>query len=246
MPLITCASCSSQLRAPEGSGGRKFKCPKCGSVFIAPEETPPVENSPFEQGLPNDAPEKEASGPPRPKRKKKKKKRAEKATRGGLPEWAWWWIGLVVLSALTAAAFFGMAASGYPKLTLFCIVRLVIAIPISTFVFAISLFISNAMGAGVELTGFDTLIPKSLVLVLLTSLVGLIPFCGGLVSIGVWFIGSMIFFGLEPWETRILVAINWVLGLATWLFLVGAIASRLTPPEKHETAPTEQVEDDRK
>jgi hypothetical protein len=66
-----------------------------------------------------------------------------------------------------------------------------------------------------------------------------------LVAIGVWLIGAVIFFGLEPWESRILVAINWVLGLAIWLFLVGAIASRLAPAEKHDAQPTEQVEDNR-
>jgi hypothetical protein len=238
MPLITCTSCASQLKAPEGTGGRKFKCPKCGGVFIAPQE--PADDDSPEQKEPNDSPGKDVSE--RPKRKKKKKKAAQAGGRGGVPVWVWWWGSLAVLSALTAAGFLGMAASGYPKLAIICVVRLVIALPISTVIFALSLFISNALGTGVELTDFGTLIPKSLILVLLASLVGLMPCTGGFVAIRVWFIGSMIFFGLEAWETRILVAVNFIIGLAMWLLLIGAITSILTPHLKPETAPTEQVD----
>jgi hypothetical protein len=121
----------------------------------------------------------------------------------------------------------GMAQSGYPKTALYCTVSLLFALPFSTVVFAISLFVSNWFGAGIDLVDFGTLIPKSLLLVLLACLVGLMP-CGGLIALGVWFIGSMLFFQLEAWETRFLVAFNWALGWVIWLLGLRLLASVLT------------------
>jgi hypothetical protein len=51
-------------------------------------------------------------------------------------------------------------------------------------------------------------------------------FCvGWIVSLCVWFIGAIIFFKLEAWEARFLVAVNWVLGTTTWLLLFRLLTS---------------------
>jgi hypothetical protein len=50
-------------------------------------------------------------------------------------------------------------------------------------------------------------------------------------ALAIWFIGAMLFFKLEVWETRVLVAMNWVFGWILWLFVIGAIISAMTPKE---------------
>jgi hypothetical protein len=128
----------------------------------------------------------------------------------------------------TIAALYTFAESGYPKMAFLCAIMLAFVLPISTITFTVSLFVSNWFGAGIDLVEFSTLIPKSLLLVLLASIVGLLPCVGPMVSIGVWFIGAMIFFHLEAWETRFLVGVNWVLGWVMWLALARVVAALAT------------------
>jgi hypothetical protein len=173
----------------------------------------------------------DAAAPPRRKRKRRAVDLEipdNPAPKRGVPGWAVWWGSLVVVSALVAAAFVAMYMNGYRLLTLYCVIWLAFDLPISTIVFTASLFVSNWFGAGIELVNFGTLIPKALLLVLLAGLVGLLPCVGGLVALGVWFIGAMLFFKLEAWETRFLVGFNWVLGWATWLLLIRVLAALVT------------------
>ena len=133
---------------------------------------------------------------------------------------------------LTAAADITLFTAGYRLTAIYCALRLTFALPISTIVFSISMVISNAFGAGVELAEFSTLIPKVLLLVLLANLAGLVSFVGWLMALVVFFIGSMIFFELEAWETRFLVIINWGLNWVAWIFLIGILISLVTPAPK--------------
>jgi hypothetical protein len=167
----------------------------------------------------------------RPTRKKKKKRRVLERRESVSHAWIWWWGSLAAAIILTVAALISMSQSGYPKLASYCALRLSFALPISTIVFAVSMLLSNWMGAGVELVEFSTLIPKSLLLVLLANLVNLMPCVGGWIALGVWFIGGMVFFKLEAWETRVLVAFNWVLGWVLWLFVLSMLISAVTPKE---------------
>jgi predicted RNA-binding Zn-ribbon protein involved in translation (DUF1610 family) len=243
MALIICASCSSKLKVPDDSAGRKFKCPNCGGVIIVPQKkaAAPADSTHSEQAEPQPPVVEAPMGSMRLKRKRKKKKTAERPSESRIPEWAWWWGSLVVLAALTAAALYGISESGYPKTALVCVSGLVFACPINTVIFALSLLICNSFGDGVELSDFDTLIPKSLILVLLASIVGLMPCVGPFVAIGIWFIGSMIFFKMEAWETKLLVGINFVLGLAMWFLLIVPVTSRMAPKPNPEDFPIEKI-----
>jgi hypothetical protein len=188
---------------------------------VAPAQAPPALPQP-EPPASSVVPEPSSLGTPRKKKKKKKKRGG-----GRVPSWVWWWGSLTAVVVLTVVGLVSMAMSGYRLLALYCTVSLLFALPFSTVVFAASLFVSNWFGAGIELVEFGTLIPKALLLILLASLVGLMP-CGGLIALGVWFIGSMLFFQLEAWETRFLVGFNWALGWVFWLFGLRLVGSVLT------------------
>jgi hypothetical protein len=220
---------------PAEARGRSVRCPHCKQRFQAPAAEAEASNEAPKQvsiyGWSADSLQAAASAASSaeaaaPERRKKKKKRPEvdiaegEQAKAGVPAWVWWWASLFVVGALVAAGFAGMYLSGYPKLTLFWLIQLAITLPIATVVFAASMFLSNWFGAGIELANFSTLIPKALLLVLLATLPGLIFCVGWLVSLGVWFIGAMIIFKLEAWETRFLVAVNWVLGTGMWLLLL--------------------------
>jgi|SRR6516162_2883013 len=204
MPVITCSSCGAQLKAPDNTSGRRFKCAKCGTILAlpggVPTPAPPaakpkpeeavarVEPAPLQEGTPAE--------PGRRRRKKRRRKSVEVQTGSQIPRWVWWWGSLATVMFLTISALYGMAESGYPKLAFFCAIRLAFAVPISTITFTVSLFVSNWFGAGIDLVEFGTLIPKALLLILLASLVGLMPCVGSLVALGVWLIGAVVFFKL--------------------------------------------------
>lgn len=53
MPIrVVCPSCSSELRVPDNSAGRKIKCPNCGTAFVAPDSAGKSQNFPV-RTLPN-------------------------------------------------------------------------------------------------------------------------------------------------------------------------------------------------
>src|SRR5262249_25277272 len=156
--------------APDNASGRRFKCAKCGKILALPNGVPapslPSEKPNPEQAVTKVEPEPEQKGPPteskRRRRKRKKKKLAEERTASRIPGWVWWWGSLATMMLLTISALYGMAESGYPKLAFLCVIRLALALPISTITFAVSLFVSNWFGAGIDLVEFGTLIPKAL------------------------------------------------------------------------------------
>jgi hypothetical protein len=189
----------------------------------APEEVAWVEPESQQEGA--------AWEPGTRRRKRKKRRRVEVQSGARIPRWVWWWGSLAAAVVLTIAGFYGAAEAGYPITATFFAIRLAFAVPISIITFTVSLFVSNWFGAGTDLVEFGSLIPKSLLLVLLASLVGLMPCVGLLVGLGVWLIGAVIFFKLEAWEARFLVGVNFVLGVAMWVLLIPWLLALVKPPQ---------------
>jgi hypothetical protein len=46
--IISCPGCQDSLNVPDTMGGRKVKCPKCGTIFIAPggDDSTPLRSNP--------------------------------------------------------------------------------------------------------------------------------------------------------------------------------------------------------
>jgi hypothetical protein len=245
-----CPGCGSTYTVADRFAGLKGRCKKCKALFVMPVKSEvdivldeSVENvvsvetdqaeSPSTSGVGNPT----TSGPPRPKRKKKKKRAADKRIAIST---AWWWGSLAIVAGLCVLALVCMAAFGYRLSARTWALNLIFSVPLNTIIFALSLLIGNYYGSGVQLTEFRILIPKALILILLTSFVSFVPYAGFFFAIGVWFIGVMTFFELELMEAALIVAINFVLGFFARLFLLGMLINSVTVPT---VAPSERPPD---
>jgi hypothetical protein len=226
MPVLNCTSCGQRLKVPDDSIGRRFRCAKCGQHLQFRQEAAPdtAQPNPDSDLVPfaTDPPQEQLTSEPRRPRKKKKK-RLKSRSESGVPAWIGWWSALAIACIMTVIGFVSVAQAGYPKTAFLFAVELAFALPLSTVVFALSLFASNWLGAGVELAQFSSLIPKALLLILLANLLGLVPCAGRIMALCMWFIGAVVFFKLEVWESKVLVAINWALGWLMALVVMGAL-----------------------
>jgi predicted Zn finger-like uncharacterized protein len=249
MPInAQCPGCGATYTVADRFAGLKGRCKKCQALFVMPvkSEVEIVLDEAAADAVSVDADQ--AGGPATTtlapaRRKKKKKKRRDKRPELGT---AWWWGGLGAAAGICALVLLSLAACGYRLTALWCGVSLLFAVPFNTIIFALSLLVSNYYGSGVQLTEFRILIPKALILVLMTSFVGLVPIAGFFFAIGVWFIGVMSFFELELVEAALVVAINFVLGFFAKWFLIGMWVNSLTlpsltPTEKPPHAPSAPV-----
>jgi hypothetical protein len=237
---IECPACQSPLKVPDRLVGRKVKCPGCGGPVLAAEEPvavddrvtaaprrpaaeePPRRKAPRQKVTTAPAPapagglESEEAEEPRPRRKKRRRRKQESA--GGVPTWVWWVGGAFAAVAATVALFLvGILTGGIKLNAIFILVYLAVMLPVSTVILIISMFVSSWLGGGIEFGEAHVVIPKAFFLLLVINLVGLLTGSSGVGSMGyavtfpIWLIGLMKLFDLDLWETRFLMAINWVL-----------------------------------
>jgi hypothetical protein len=239
---VRCPQCKQSFAAPalQAPAAREAPTPASSADepgYVLTDALPPSSESPALTGS-ADEPEDyvvadalpPTSAPQRPDgpKRRKKKREFQEPDKAPVPAWIWWWGSLAAAVLLTGVGLFAMARNGYPLLALYCSLSLVFALPISAFGFALSMLLSNWLGAGIELVEFSTLIPKALLLVLLANLLALVPCAGPFIALAVWFIGATLFFQLEIWEARFLVIVNWGMGWIIWLVLVGSRISLVT------------------
>lgn len=245
MPIrIVCRSCGRQLNAPDNLAGRKAKCPNCHAVLpiraaVAVDLAPPM---PKERKLPKrrlpepaeritrleevpdeDAPEEMIEVDRAVKKpKRKKRKRPPERSVQAVPTWVSWLfaIGAFVLVAGSIAG--GAIYKGHAAELLVYSVILAVMIPLSTVILIISMFVSSWLGDGIEFGEAHVVIPKAAGLLLVVNLIGLLPF-GGYLALPVWLFGLMFLFGLDLWETRLLMAVNWGLNFLVRMAVFSAI-----------------------
>jgi len=228
-----CPGCGATYTVADRFAGLKGRCKKCQALFVMPvkSEVEIVLDEAAADAVSvetDQAQSPSTSDAERPRRKKKKKKRA--AGKRLKLSTVWWWGGLAIVAGLCAVSLAAVAAFGYRLSAWTWALSLIFSVPLNSIIFALSLLISNYYGSGVQLTEFRILIPKALILILLTSFVGFVPYAGFFFAIGVWFIGIMTFFELEVIEAALIVAINFVLGVFARLFLLGMLINSVTVP----------------
>lgn len=174
---------------------------------------------------------------PVPKKKKKKKKLKIKESEP-VPMWMWIAGGLGAL-VTTGGLVFGLimmmrvgTRDGDPiawgeQLTVFAI-----SVPITLVILVASMFISSALGGGINFGDAKTAIIGSLFLVFIVNLVRMIPIIGPYMTLLVWLVGFMTIFGLDPWEARFLLVINWILNFALGMFIIKLLDDDLVGPSK--------------
>jgi hypothetical protein len=246
MPLlISCNECGSQLKLPDTFAGRRGRCPRCASVFdlaTAAEAAP----APRRALAPRTAVTDQAPRPPAaaedrrpdaaqateeaPRRKKKKRKKKEMES--GVPTWVWWLLGGSGAAVCMLAFFIVMFLTMRTEALAYFIILLVL-LPISTVIFIVSMFISSAVGGGIDFGDARVAIPKAIALIMIVNTVGLTcgvasGFGGFLMTGPVWLFGLMGLFRLDLWEARLVVAINWGLNCVARMILVSVVVTLLT------------------
>jgi hypothetical protein len=246
MPLlISCKECGSQLKLPDTFAGRRGRCPRCASVFdlataaaaapaprraVAPR-TAVTDEAPRGPVAAEDWQPEAAQGTelaPRRKKKKRKKKEAD----SGVPVWVWWLLGGAGGAVCMLAFFIVMFLTMRAEALIYFIVLLVL-LPISTVIFIVSMFISSAVGGGIDFGDARVAIPKAIALIMVVNTVGLTcglasGFGGFLMTGPVWLFGLMGLYRLDLWEARLVVAINWGLNCVARIALLTVVASLFT------------------
>jgi hypothetical protein len=247
MPIrVVCRSCGRQLNAPDKLAGRKVKCPQCqaavpipAAVSVKAEPPAPKERSVPKRRPPDSdeqitterktrrAPEAEeeveiARAKKKPKRKKSRP--AEKLSDQMVPTWMVWLIslgGIALLAGLIAGA---AIYKGHGAEVLVYSIILAVMIPISTVILIASMFISSWLGGGIEFGEAHIVIPKAAALLFVINMISLIPF-GRFIAAPIWWGGLMVLFGLDLWEVRILVVVNWGLNFLAQMAVFSAITA---------------------
>jgi hypothetical protein len=102
------------------------------------------------------------------------------------------------------------------------VIPFAIFLAISVVILIISMFITSAIGGGVDFGQVHIVLAKAIPLLIVVNLLQLVPF-GIVLSIPIWWIGLMVLFRLDFWEVRTLVAINWGLNALAHFALLAAL-----------------------
>lgn len=102
-----------------------------------------------------------------------------------------------------------------------------ILLPISTAILIVSMLLTSKFMGGVEFGTVGAVVAKGALLILLVDGITLIPY-GLWLSLPLWWVGLMVLFGLDFWEARTLVFINWALNAVAKLLILTCLAPYLT------------------
>ncbi len=230
---IACDECGTQLKVPDNMAGREVRCPRCAATFSAPDDeradaadvrpaapsrrTPPkgVQVGTSERPASSEGgPGQETAAAPPPRKKKRRKRQQEPALPGWLKK-------LLIGGACAIALFIAVVVllMGMKRDAAAYFVVVLVMLPISTGILILAMYISSALGGGIDFGDARVVIPKAMALIFVINLIGLVPF-GFLFTFPVWLFGLMSLFKLDLWETRVLVTVNWILNfVARWAVL---------------------------
>ncbi len=99
-----------------------------------------------------------------------------------------------------------------------------IALACSVIILIVSMLVTNRIWGGVDFGPLKSVILKGGGLLIAVNLVALIPGFGGLLVLAVWFIGLMLLFKLDLWQTFTLVVVNGVLNFLVRMMLHNAMS----------------------
>ncbi|HZZ80620.1 MAG TPA: hypothetical protein VFE62_19105, partial [Gemmataceae bacterium] len=228
---VACPSCAGPLTLRESLRGKRVRCPRCKAIFAMPAEAPQQEEAAY-QVVPEDAPlvvepetlavlpptvtkrrqvddfmdDIEDNLPPREDRRMRRE-----AMRGEQnASWLWWACGggafvaiefvLLVLAIAVPSGHILKAMAAY----------LFIVLPVSTLAFVVAMYISSIWFEAFDFGELQVTLVKAFVLVTIASVVSLFPYGGFILAFFVWCVGIMMLFKLDLWETRLLIALNWL------------------------------------
>lgn len=175
------------------------------------------------------------------KRKRKKGKRPAIPSDNPFPTWAWWLISVGGFFLLAGGIALPAILKGHGAEVLFFSVLLAVMIPVSTVILIISMFVSSWLGGGIEFGEAHVVIPKAIGLLFIVNLISLLPF-GRFLAAPIWLFGLMFLFGLDLWETRILMAVNWGLNFLAQIAIFAALTAAFMHGSLH-VSPTDRSDE---
>lgn len=189
--------------------------PRIEDFEVVPDE---VEAPPRPRAVRKSAPvsaEVDDEEPVKPKKKKKKKSKVKESIT--IPIWMWITGGLAAVIT-TGGIVFGILLAlrthtpdGQGVDWKGFAIEVAILIPINIVILVAGMFISSALGGGINFGDAKTAILGAFFLVVVVVLVSLIPVVGRYLTLIVWLVGFMTIFGLDPWEARFMLFICWIL-----------------------------------
>jgi len=194
-----------------------------------PRPNPEEDEKPRVKRRPNPEPEEQdldETQPDRePKRKKKKKRRKKRRDPGDL-RWLWWVGGLAGFLLLALIAVVLAVRAGYTAEVIGYSIWLGVMIPVSAVILIVSMVLSSSLSGGINFGEVHTAILKTVALLLVVNVLSLVPF-GYFLALPIWVFGLMYLFDLDLWETRFLVAINWLLNALVRYFFFAMVLAAL-------------------
>jgi hypothetical protein len=210
--------------APKPKSKPTPKLPSDERIRSAPPARRSAESStPARAGSTRPAAEKSADEP-RSKPGKKKRRRKRPASRSS----GWIWSLVAACFAVICIGGLAIGAVMNTKVNLMpYFIVLLILLPISMGILVLSMFITSAIGGGIDFGDARIAIPKAAVLLLVINIVSLSPLrlAGSLFTLPIWIIGLMGLFRLDWFETRIVLAVNWILNSIVRFVVIGALVS---------------------
>jgi hypothetical protein len=170
----------------------------------------------------------------RPRRRKRKRRRPQLSSRLSFgkdsPTYLRWVIALGVYGACGMAIVGWMIASGQVLELIIGGITWCMMMVISVGILIASMFISSALAGGIDFGDFFTAIAKSFFLLAPINFLYLLPleglgFLRWFLVLPIWTFGLMALFGLDLWEARFLISINWLLNLGGIFVLFMAVTS---------------------
>jgi hypothetical protein len=168
-------------------------------------------------------------GKPRKKKRKKKRKKAE-----SFPAWVWWLVaggvGIVGMFTFLLVLIIGLkqSALGY-------VVALAIMMPVSMVLMVVSMFITSALGGGVDFGDARVAIPKAAALLFVINAINVSP-CGiggYWITLPIWIFGLIVLFKLDVWEAVMMFLLNWGFGCVLRFVALGLLVSAATHMQEH-------------
>jgi hypothetical protein len=196
---------------------------------VSPPSRPPAPAADFvviPEEAPDPAPPALSEPPKLSLKKKKKKRKAMQETT--VPAWMWIAGGIGALVTIVGIIFgvwmaLKMRAGGGSVNWPLFMVAFGISCFVSLVILIISMFLSSALGGGINFGDAKTAIIGAIFLIVIVNLVALIPYVGRYLTFVVWLVGFMTIYGLDPWEARFLLIINWILNYLFATFILGIL-----------------------
>ncbi len=168
----------------------------------------------------------EKASRPRSFKRRKRRRPIRKSTTPRSYRWVGWAVAGVFYLVVATSLIVHMVVTGHTTELILHGVEWALLMPVALVIFVASMFISSAIGGGIDFGDFRLAIPKALFLLAPVNLINVLLFgwVGFIFTLPVLVIGVILLFGLDPWEAKFVVIINWILTRGA-LFLTNLIAA---------------------